>query len=153
MREQPVRQAKAALQMGSTARRLGKRAIEAENLAIQVGDRLLLEEFSHDFGPEDRIGIIGPNGVGKSSLLDAIAGRLAPTSGRLELGSTVRLAYFDQHSAALQPLDAGRGVERMEWSSVLPSCWNAFCSLLPSSTSLWPGSPAGSGAGCICVGC
>jgi ATP-binding cassette subfamily F protein uup len=112
MREQPVRQAKAALQMGSTARRLGKRAIEAENLAIQVGDRLLLEEFSHDFGPEDRIGIIGPNGVGKSSLLDAIAGRLAPASGRLELGSTVRLAYFDQHSAALQPVDAGRGGER-----------------------------------------
>jgi len=112
MREQPVRQAKAALQMGSTARRLGKRAIEAENLAIQVGDRPLLEGFSHDFGPEDRIGIIGPNGVGKSSLLDAIAGRLAPSQGRLELGSTVRLAYFDQHSAALQAGDAGRGAER-----------------------------------------
>ena len=112
MREQPVRQAKAALQMGSTARRLGKRAIEAENLAIQVGERPLLEGFSHDFGPEDRIGIIGANGVGKSSLLDAIAGRLAPSQGRLELGSTVRLAYFDQHSAALQAGDAGRGAER-----------------------------------------
>jgi len=112
MREQPVRQAKASLQMGSTARRLGKRAIEAENLAIQVGDRPLLEGFSHDFGPEDRIGIIGPNGVGKSSLLDAIAGRLTPSQGRLELGSTVRLAYFDQHSAALQAGDAGRGAER-----------------------------------------
>jgi ATP-binding cassette subfamily F protein uup len=112
MREQPVRQTKTALQMGSTARRLGKRAIEAENLAIQVGDRTLLEDFSHDFGPEDRIGIIGPNGVGKSSLLDAIAGRLVPSQGRLELGSTVRLAYFDQHSAALQASDSGRGAER-----------------------------------------
>ncbi|MFM7268166.1 MAG: ATP-binding cassette domain-containing protein, partial [Cyanobium sp.] len=56
---------------------------------------------SYDFSPEDRIGIIGPNGVGKSSLLEVIAGRRAPSAGTLELGSTVKLAYFDQHSAVL----------------------------------------------------
>ena len=65
------------------------------------GPRLLLRDFSYDFSPEDRVGIIGPNGVGKSSLLEVIAGRRMPSAGTLELGSTVKLAYFDQHSEAL----------------------------------------------------
>jgi len=65
------------------------------------GPRLLLRDFSYDFSPEDRVGIIGPNGVGKSSLLEVIAGRREPSAGRLELGSTVKLAYFDQHSEVL----------------------------------------------------
>jgi ATP-binding cassette subfamily F protein uup len=58
----------------------------------------LLREFSYDFSPEDRVGIIGPNGSGKSTLLDLIAGRRTAQAGRIELGSTVKLAYFDQHS-------------------------------------------------------
>jgi ABC transport system ATP-binding/permease protein len=65
------------------------------------GLRLLLRDFSYDFSPEDRVGIIGPNGVGKSSLLEVIAGRREPSAGTLELGSTVKLAYFDQHSEVL----------------------------------------------------
>ena len=65
------------------------------------GPRLLLRDFSYDFSPEDRVGIIGPNGVGKSSLLEVIAGRRLPSAGTLELGSTVKLAYFDQHSEVL----------------------------------------------------
>ena len=63
--------------------------------------RQLLRDFSYDFSPEDRVGIIGPNGVGKSSLLEVIAGRREPSAGTLELGSTVKLAYFDQHSEVL----------------------------------------------------
>ncbi|MEB3200361.1 MAG: ABC-F family ATP-binding cassette domain-containing protein [Synechococcaceae cyanobacterium] len=115
MREAPVRQGRATLQLGSTARRLGRQVITAEELTIQAGPAgdgpLLLEAFSHDFGPEDRVGIIGPNGVGKSSLLEVIAGRRAPAGGRLELGGTVQLAYFDQHSALLRPTTA-RAAER-----------------------------------------
>ncbi len=65
------------------------------------GPRLLLRDFSYDFSPEDRVGIIGPNGVGKSSLLEVIAGRRMPSAGTLELGATVKLAYFDQHSEVL----------------------------------------------------
>ena len=62
---------------------------------------MLFRSFSYDFSPEDRVGIIGPNGVGKSSLLEVIAGRRSPCAGSLELGSTVKLAYFDQHSEVL----------------------------------------------------
>jgi len=58
------------------------------------------------------VGIIGPNGVGKSTLLDLIAGRRQPHGGRLELGSTVKLAYFDQHSHQLLDGTDAAGRER-----------------------------------------
>ena len=105
MQETPKRQAKGQLSLATNQRRLGKRAIEADDLAVWAteearssGAQPLLKAFSYDFSPEDRIGIIGPNGSGKSTLLDLIAGRRQSHAGRLELGSTVKLAYFDQHS-------------------------------------------------------
>jgi ATP-binding cassette subfamily F protein uup len=105
MREAPQRQSRGQVSLATTSRRLGKRAITAEELGVSAGEgpdaRPLLRAFSYDFSPEDRIGIIGPNGVGKSSLLEVIAGRRQPSSGSLELGSTVKLAYFDQHSDVL----------------------------------------------------
>ena len=108
MQEAPRRQVKGQVSLASNQRRLGKRAIEAEDLAVwatdgahQAGGQPLLRNFSYDFSPEDRIGIIGPNGSGKSTLLDLIAGRRLPHGGRIELGATVKLAYFDQHSESL----------------------------------------------------
>ena len=105
MQEQPKRQAKGQLSLATNQRRLGKRAIEADGLSVWATDahqasgaEPLLREFSYDFSPEDRVGIIGPNGSGKSTLLDLIAGRRTAQVGRIELGSTVKLAYFDQHS-------------------------------------------------------
>ena len=119
MQELPKRQQKGELSLATNQRRLGKRAIEAENLAVwasethkAAGEQPLLQDFSYDFSPEDRIGIIGPNGSGKSTLLDLIAGRRQGHQGRLELGSTVKLAYFDQHShQVLENTDAA-GRER-----------------------------------------
>ncbi|AFY28622.1 ABC-F family ATP-binding cassette domain-containing protein [Cyanobium gracile] len=108
--ETPTRQGRASLAMAATARRIGKRAITAEGLAVAVGDRTLLRDFSYDFSPEDRVGIIGPNGAGKSSLLEVIAGRRPPSDGLLELGATVKLAYFDQHSDVLLARDGKRKV-------------------------------------------
>jgi len=119
MQETPRRQAKGQLSLASNQRRLGKRAIEAEALTAWASDDArtngtpaLLRDFSYDFSPEDRVGIIGANGSGKSTLLDLIAGRRQPHGGRLDLGSTVKLAYFDQHShQVLETLDAA-GRER-----------------------------------------
>jgi ATP-binding cassette subfamily F protein uup len=110
LREAPVRQGRTSLAMAATARRIGKRAITAEGLAVAVGERTLLRDFSYDFSPEDRVGIIGPNGAGKSSLLEVIAGRRPPSEGQLELGTTVKLAYFDQHSDVLLARDGKRKV-------------------------------------------
>ena len=88
--------------MAATAQRLGKRVIRAEQVAVAIEGRSLLANFSYDFSPEDRVGIIGPNGAGKSTLLEVLAGHRLPSAGTLELGETVRLAVFDQHSAVLQ---------------------------------------------------
>jgi ATP-binding cassette subfamily F protein uup len=120
MREAPVRQAKGQLSLATPSRRIGKRAITAENVSVWAPGHQaegaspaqgppLLRNFSYDFSPEDRVGIIGANGSGKSTLLDLIAGRRQPQAGRLELGSTVQLAYFDQQSGDLV---AGKGIER-----------------------------------------
>jgi ATP-binding cassette subfamily F protein uup len=106
LQEAPPPKGRARLEMGSTAQRLGKRVIRAEQLAVAMGERQLLAGFTYDFSPEDRVGIIGANGAGKSTLLDVLAGRLPPSGGVVELGDTVRLAVFDQHSAVLQgPLE------------------------------------------------
>ncbi|QNI69729.1 ABC-F family ATP-binding cassette domain-containing protein [Cyanobium sp. NS01] len=119
MQEAPRRQSRGQLSLASNQRRLGKRAIEAEALSAwaneacrQRGEPPLLREFSYDFSPEDRVGIIGPNGSGKSTLLDLIAGRRPVQEGRLELGSTVKLAYFDQHSDVLGEERDAAGRER-----------------------------------------
>ena len=90
------------LELAVSAQRLGKRVIRAEDLAVAVDGRTLLARFTYDFSPEDRVGIIGPNGVGKSTVLEVLAGRRPPSGGLLEIGETVRLACFDQHSALLQ---------------------------------------------------
>ena len=119
MQEQPKRQVKGQLSLSSNRRRLGKRAIEADELAVwaspearQAGAAPLLREFSYDFSPEDRVGIIGPNGSGKSTLLDLIAGRRLADGGRIELGGTVKLAYFDQHSHQVLEATDAAGRER-----------------------------------------
>ena len=119
LQEIPKRQLKGQVSLASNQRRLGKRAIEAEGLQVWASDAAqaagapaLLREFSYDFSPEDRVGIIGPNGAGKSTLLDLIAGRRQPHGGRIELGSTVKLAYFDQHSHQLLDGTDAAGRER-----------------------------------------
>ena len=119
LQETPTRQARGNLSLSSNQRRLGKRAITIEDLsawptpqAQAAGGDPLLRDFSYDFSPEDRIGIIGPNGSGKSTLLDLIAGRRDPDQGQLELGSTVRLAYFDQHSHTVLDATDAAGRER-----------------------------------------
>lgn len=121
MQEAPKRQSKGQLSLVSAHRRLGKKAITAEHLSVWAepsegsadgvpgAGQPLLRDFSYDFSPEDRVGIIGANGSGKSTLLDLIAGRRQPQQGRLELGSTVKLAYFDQQA---EGLSSGRGLER-----------------------------------------
>lgn len=83
------------------SRRLGKKVLEAENLAKAYGSNLLFQNVDFSLAPGDRIGIIGPNGAGKSTLLDILSGTTPADSGRVDWGETVQLGYYDQMSRDL----------------------------------------------------
>jgi sulfate-transporting ATPase len=83
--------------------RLGRMAIEAENLTKGYGDRLLMEGVAFSLPPGGIVGIIGPNGAGKTTLFRMITGQETPDSGSIRIGETVKLAYVDQSRDVLSP--------------------------------------------------
>ena len=78
--------------------RLGKKVIEIEHLSKSFGPQQIISDSSMILGPSERIGIIGKNGYGKSTLLNLLAGKLKPDGGTITLGDTVKLGYFSQES-------------------------------------------------------
>lgn len=86
------------LEISSVGSRLGKSIIECEHIGLDYGGKTYIDDFNYVLLRNDRIGIVGPNGSGKSSLMDIIAGRLAPTRGTVKVGQTVKIGYFAQHS-------------------------------------------------------
>ncbi|MCB0021018.1 MAG: ABC-F family ATP-binding cassette domain-containing protein, partial [Anaerolineales bacterium] len=132
--------------MALASRRLGKRVLEATNLSKSYDGLQLFENVDFSLNPGDRIGIIGPNGTGKSTFLDILANHTQPDSGQVEWGSTVTLGYYDQLSrnldrdklvlAAIEevaPLihtDAGERVEAaqmLEWFLFSPAATACLC--------------------------
>lgn len=98
MQAQEFKQTQGKVDISTAGRRIGKKVIELVNIHKDYGDRTLIQDFTYTFEPEDRVGIIGGNGVGKSTLMDIITGRVQPDSGSVEIGSTIHIGYFDQHS-------------------------------------------------------
>lgn len=86
------------LEMTSASSRLGKKVIELENINKAFDDKSLINDFSYIVERDDRIGIVGPNGIGKSTLLNIISGRLKADSGILEIGETVRIGMYTQET-------------------------------------------------------
>ncbi len=81
----------------------GKIVIEAERLSFAWGDRPIVRDFSCTILRGDRIGILGANGCGKSTLIRLLLARLAPGAGRVRTGTRLEVAYFDQHREVLDP--------------------------------------------------
>ena len=81
--------------------RLGSKVITAEHLHKAFGDRVLIDDLSFDLPRNGIVGVIGPNGVGKSTLFKMIVGLEQPTSGALEIGETAKISYVDQMRAGL----------------------------------------------------
>ena len=81
-------------------RRLGRTVLELEDVTARVGDRTLLNGVTWRIGPGERLGVVGVNGSGKTTLLRVLAGELAPSSGRVVRGQTVRLAHLRQELQA-----------------------------------------------------
>ncbi|BAW95902.1 ABC transporter ATP binding protein [[Synechococcus] sp. NIES-970] len=98
MRNKTFKEAQGKVEIDTPGRRIGKKVVVVENLCKTFGDRPIVKDFSYEFTPEDRIGIIGGNGAGKSTFLNLITERLEPDSGKVEVGGTIHVGYFDQHS-------------------------------------------------------
>ena len=89
------------LNLSSIYTRLGKSTIFLKDISKGYEDKCLFSHFSYNFLRNDRIGIIGKNGVGKSTLMKVILGEISPDSGTVEIGQTVRIAYFRQENEEL----------------------------------------------------
>lgn len=92
------------IEIAAVASRLGKKVIECRHLHHEFPQRgTVIEDFNYSVARNDRVGIIGPNGMGKSTLLNLLAGRLEPDQGEIEWGPTVKIGYFAQENSAMNP--------------------------------------------------
>ncbi len=87
------------VEMSSASSRMGKKTIELKNLSKSYGEQKLIQDFSYIFLKGDRIGIIGPNGCGKTTLLKIILGQAPSDGGSVEMGETIKVGYFSQDSS------------------------------------------------------
>ncbi|MBP3338791.1 MAG: ABC-F family ATP-binding cassette domain-containing protein [Lachnospiraceae bacterium] len=89
------------LQMGSVSSRLGNKTIELNNISKSYEGKSLISDFSYIFLANDRIGIVGGNGCGKSTLMKIIMGEVLPDCGSVDIGQTVKIGYFSQENEHL----------------------------------------------------
>ncbi len=83
--------------------RQGKKILEMEHVTKRFDDQIMLDDFSYVFKRGERVGIIGKNGVGKSTFLNLITGELAPDSGKMDKGQTTKIGYYTQDEAIFKP--------------------------------------------------
>ena len=101
--------------------RSGRTLLDFEHLVLARGERVLIDDLTLSLVPGARIGVVGPNGCGKSSLLAALLGTLAPAAGAIRIGQTTQIAYLDQHRSGLDPEktvaeNVSPGASRVEWA-------------------------------------
>lgn len=83
--------------------RLGKKTIELKDISMSYGDRNLISDFTYTFLKDDRVGILGPNGCGKTTLMKIITGEILPKAGSVEIGDTVVVGYYAQECGQMDP--------------------------------------------------
>lgn len=96
--EQDGPQQEKTVDIESVTSRMGKKTIELAGISKRYDDKILIEDFSYIFLRNDRIGFIGPNGCGKSTLMKMIGGVLELDSGTIEIGQTIKIGYFSQEN-------------------------------------------------------
>ncbi len=109
MKDKTFKETQGKVEIDTAGRRIGKKVIELEGIGKSFGvrgsadksARTLIKDFTYEFTASDRIGIIGGNGAGKSTLMNIITGKLEPDEGTVEIGQTIHIGYFNQHSEEL----------------------------------------------------
>ena len=97
-RQAPVQDSQ--VELSSISTRMGKTTVELQNICKAYGERKLIDDFSYIFLKGDRVGFIGPNGCGKSTLMKMIAGIIPQDSGQIIIGQTVKMGYYAQEIAS-----------------------------------------------------
>ena len=96
LRDQKAPEFDSQVEMSSISSRIGRTTIEIENISKAYGDRTLIQDFSYIFLKHDRVGFIGQNGTGKTTLMKMIAGKIQPDSGTITVGQTIKIGYYTQ---------------------------------------------------------
>ena len=89
------------LELSSVSTRLGRKVINVDKIYKAFGEKKLIADFSHIFTKGDKVGIIGPNGMGKSTLMNILSGNISQDKGTIEWGETVKIGYFYQENGAM----------------------------------------------------
>jgi ATP-binding cassette subfamily F protein uup len=90
------RQEEKAININVNISRMGKKILEIENVSKSFGDKTLIKNFSYKFNRFEKVGLVGRNGTGKTTLLNIITGKLAPDNGKVDKGETVKFGYYRQ---------------------------------------------------------
>lgn len=114
--DQTARGTGGSVQLALASERQGSNVLSFEGVTLEIGGRQLVHNLDLILVPKQRVGIIGRNGAGKTSLLRAVTGELSPSSGCLKLGKNTRIAYFDQTRSGL---DEGRTIAENVCQDVL----------------------------------
>jgi len=93
----------ATVELESIGTRMGKKTIELHNVSKSYGDKTIIKDFNYIVLKNQRLGIIGPNGCGKSTLMKIITGVLEPDAGEVEIGDTIQIGYFAQEAEEMNP--------------------------------------------------
>ena len=120
---------------GANIGHLGKKIFEAEHVCKRYGEKVILNDFSYIFSRRDKVGIVGENGVGKTTFLRMLLGEVTPDSGRFDIGETIRFGYYSQQAPTFDPhkrvidivedmaesfaLPTGSNIERISASQLL----------------------------------
>ena len=112
-----TRQGEVELDMGDTPR-LGSRVVDIHNLSFRYGDEVVIKDFSDRLLAGERVGVVGPNGVGKTTLLRLLNGEEEPDAGTIAVGENTRIGYFSQDRVINPTLSVERAVSETEWVQV-----------------------------------
>ncbi|MCM1070741.1 MAG: ABC-F family ATP-binding cassette domain-containing protein [[Clostridium] fimetarium] len=98
-----ARQADKDVNLSVKASRIGSKIFEAENVGKRFGDKVILDGFTYTFAPGEKVGIMGGNGVGKSTFVKMLLGAVSPDAGHFDVGETVRFGYYRQEGMSFDP--------------------------------------------------
>lgn len=94
-----------AININVKSSRIGKKIVNCKHLSKFYGEKCMLEDFTYNFARFEKVGIVGDNGVGKSTFLNLVTGNILPTSGIIEQGETIKFGYYHQAGISFNPSD------------------------------------------------